>query len=33
MAIFTESYCMQLMHETSQNVISELLEGGAITAL
>lgn len=32
MAIFTEAYCMQLMHETSQNVISELLEG-AITAL
>ena len=28
MAIFTEAYCMQLMHETSQNVISELLEGG-----
>lgn len=27
MAIFTEEYCMQLMHETSQNVISELLEG------
>ena len=27
MAIFTEAYCMQLMHETSQNVISELLEG------
>lgn len=26
MAIFTEAYCMQLMHETSQNVISELLE-------
>lgn len=28
MAIFTEAYCTQLMHETSQNVISELLEGG-----
>ena len=28
MAIFTEAYCMQLIHETSQNVISELLEGG-----
>lgn len=28
MAIFTEAYCMQLMHETSQNVISELLERG-----
>ena len=28
MAIFTEAYCMQLMHETSQSVISELLEGG-----
>lgn len=28
MAIFTEAYCMQLMYETSQNVISELLEGG-----
>ena len=28
MAIFTEAYCMQLMHETSQNVISELLEVG-----
>ena len=28
MAIFTEAYCMQLIHETSQNAISELLEGG-----
>ena len=27
MAIFTEAYCMQLMHESSQDVISELLEG------
>lgn len=26
MAIFTEAYCMQLMYETSQNVISELLK-------
>lgn len=29
MAIFTEAYCMQLMYETSQNVISELLEGNS----
>lgn len=26
MAIFTEAYCMQLMYETSQNAISELLK-------